>query len=64
LALVCVTAAQLPTKMVAAATSPSSGAQSGRIGPRASRKMRASSAKLAAFDPVERKAVTGVGAPS
>ncbi len=49
--------------MVMAATSPSSGAQSTRIPPSASRKMRASSAKLAAFEPVERKAVTEVGAP-
>src|SRR4028119_662862 len=45
--------------IVMAATRPTSGAQSARIPPRASRKMRAKSAKLAAFDPGEREAGRG-----
>ncbi len=50
--------------IVIAATRPSNGAQSSRMPPSASLKMRAYKAKLAAFDPVERNAVTEVGAPS
>jgi hypothetical protein len=34
------------------------------MGPSAAKKIRAYKAKLAAFDPVERKVVTEVGAPS
>jgi len=61
----CVTAAMLPTVIVTIATTSNSSRQIRRswsAGLR--RRMRISIAKDAAFEPTERNAVTGVGAPS
>src|SRR5579862_2803346 len=60
----CVTAATLPTVMVTTASTQNSCRQSSPIAGSPSRKMRISIANDAAFDPTDRNAVTGVGAPS
>src|SRR6266536_857531 len=60
----CVTAAKLPTVIVTAASTQNSRRQSAFIDGIPSTKIRISIANDAAFDPTDRNAVTGVGAPS
>src|SRR5947209_18954417 len=60
----CVTAATLPTVIVTAASTQKSTRQSPLIDGIPSTKMRMSIANDAAFEPTDRNAVTGVGAPS
>ena len=64
LMFVCVIAAMLPTVIVTIERASKSIRQSALIEGRPSTKMRSSIANDAAFDPTERNAVTGVGAPS
>ncbi|MND04404.1 hypothetical protein D3C83_246580 [compost metagenome] len=61
---VCVSAARLPTVIVTIASTSNSSRQSAFIDGTATMKMRSSIANDAAFDPTERNAVIGVGAPS
>ena len=61
---VCVSAAMLPTVIVTIASASKSSRQSVLIDGSPSRKIRSSIANDAAFDPTDRNAVTGVGAPS
>src|SRR5262249_11278845 len=61
---VCVTAATLPIVIVAIDSAQKSGRQSGLIDGSPSRKIRMSIANDAAFDPTDKNAVIGVGAPS
>ena len=64
LVLLCVIAAMLPTVIVTAASTQNSSCQSAtRLGS-PSMKIRSSIANEAAFEPTDRYAVTGVGAPS
>src|SRR5258707_12883647 len=60
----CVTAATLPTVMVIAESTQNSRRQSAFIVGSPLTKMRISIANDAAFDPTDRNAVIGVGAPS
>ena len=60
----CVSAATLPTVIVTMASASNSSRQSAFITGNPSTKMRSSIANDAVFDPTERNAVTGVGAPS
>ena len=62
--LVCVSAARFPTVIVTMASASNSSRQSPLIDGSPSRKIRSSIANEAAFDPTDRNAVTGVGAPS
>src|SRR5256885_8864108 len=64
LTLVCVTAAKLPTVIVAIDSTQKSRRQSSLADGSPSTKIRISIANDAAFEPTERNAVTGVGAPS
>src|SRR5207253_5862576 len=64
LRLVWVSAARLPTVIVTIDSTSNSTRQSVLIDGSPSRKIRSSIAKDAAFEPTDRKAVTGVGAPS
>src|SRR6266550_5378212 len=60
----CVNAAILPAVIVTIASTSKSNRQSVFSEGRPSRKIRSSIANDAAFDPTDRNAVTGVGAPS
>ncbi len=60
----CVSAARLPTVIVTIASTSNSSRQSALIDGSPSTKIRSSIANDAAFDPTDRNAVTGVGAPS
>ena len=62
--LVCATPSTVPTIIVAAATTQSTGAQSVIIGSSAERNTRANAAIAAALTPVDMKPVTTAGAPS
>ena len=64
LRLLCVSAATLPTVIVTIASTSNSSTQSALSVGSPSRKIRSSIANDAAFDPTDRNAVTGVGAPS
>ena len=64
LMFVCVTAATLPTVIVTMASISKSSRQSAFIDGSPSTKIRISIANEAAFEPTDRNAVTGVGAPS
>ena len=64
LRLVCATPTTVPTIIVAAAITHSTGAQSRLIGSSADRNTRAKAAIAAAFTPVDMKPVTTGGAPS
>ncbi len=60
----CVTAATLPTVIVTTASIQNSSRQSALIDGSPSTKIRISIANDAAFEPTDRNAVIGVGAPS
>ena len=64
LMLVCVSAARLPTVIVTTESAANSSFQSRLLEGRPSMKIRSSIANEAAFDPTDRNAVMGVGAPS
>ena len=64
LMLLCVMAAMLPTVIVTAARAQKKTCQSAVSPGSPSRRIRSSIANEAAFEPTERNAVTGVGAPS
>ena len=64
LMLVCETPTTVPTTMVRAAMTHSTGVQSSTSGPSAERNTRANAATAAAFTPVDMKPVTTAGAPS
>ncbi len=62
--LVCATPTTLPTIIVRAAITESTGIHCAWSGSSGERNTRANAAKAAAFTPVDMKAVTMVGAPS
>src|SRR5690242_2144322 len=64
LTLDCAIPTTVPTIIVAAATTQSTGAHWPRSGSKAERNTRANAAKAAAFTPVDMKPVTAGGAPS
>src|SRR5215469_13680863 len=59
----CISAAKLPTNMVASAEDHTKGSQRFVIGPRAVVKTRTNAANAAALGPTDMNSVTGAGAP-
>src|SRR5579884_2449829 len=59
----CISAAKLPTNMVASAEDQTNGSQRFVIGPSAVVNTRTNAANAAAFGPADMKSVTGAGAP-
>src|SRR5207253_1798709 len=59
----CISAAKLPTNMVASADDQTNGSQRFVIGPRAVVKTRTNTANAAALGPADMNNVTGAGAP-